>query len=79
MAVEIAPRIVVDPAVRFGKPVIRGTRVPVTTVVGTPAGGLSAEEVAAAYGLTLDEVQAALSYAAKLVAEAPPLVGESRR
>lgn len=79
MAVEIAPRIVVDPAVRFGKPVIRGTRVPVATVVGKLAGGLSAEEVAADYGLTLDDVQAALSYAAKVVAEAPPLVGESCR
>jgi uncharacterized protein (DUF433 family) len=30
---EIAPRIVVDPAVRFGRPVIRGTRVPVALVM----------------------------------------------
>ncbi len=28
MAQEIAPRIVVDPNVRFGKPIIQGTRVP---------------------------------------------------
>ena len=35
---EIAPRIVVDEQVRFGKPVIEGTRVPVDLVVGKLAG-----------------------------------------
>jgi len=34
---EIAPRIVVDEKVRFGKPVIAGTRVPVDLVVGKVA------------------------------------------
>jgi len=32
--VEVAPRIVVDEKVRFGRPVIAGTRVPVDVVVG---------------------------------------------
>lgn len=36
---EIAPRIVVDERVRFGKPVIKGTRVLVELVVGKLAGG----------------------------------------
>ena len=31
--VEITPGIVVDPAVRFGKPVIQGTRIPVALVL----------------------------------------------
>jgi uncharacterized protein (DUF433 family) len=39
MSMEIAPRIVVDQAVRFGRPVIRGTRVPVATVIAKLAGG----------------------------------------
>ena len=32
-------RIVIDPNICHGKPVIRGTRVPVTVVVGSLAGG----------------------------------------
>jgi len=42
----IAPRISADPQVRFGKPVIEGTRVPVSVVVGAMAAGDSADEVA---------------------------------
>lgn len=37
--VELSFGITVDPAVRFGKPVIRGTRVPVDTVVACVACG----------------------------------------
>jgi uncharacterized protein (DUF433 family) len=37
--VEVAPRIAVDETVRFGRPVIKGTRVPVDTVVGKVASG----------------------------------------
>lgn len=69
MAVEIAPRIVVDPNVRFGKPVIQGTRVTVATVVGQLAGGLTPEEVAEEYALTLEDIRAALSYAANILAD----------
>lgn len=67
MAVEIAPRITVDPKVRFGKPVIKGTRVPVDIVVGKLAGGMSVEEVAREYGITEEDVRAALQYAAYLL------------
>jgi uncharacterized protein (DUF433 family) len=68
MVVELAPGVVVDPAVRFGKPVIRGTRVPVELVVGKLAGGMAPEEVAAEYGLTVADVRATLRYAATVVA-----------
>ena len=68
-AMEIAPRIDVDPDVRFGRPVIRGTRVPVEIVVGKLAGGMTAEQVADAYGIDLEDVRAALAYAARTVAE----------
>ena len=66
---EIAPRIVVDEKVRFGKPVIRGTRVPVELVVGKLAGGMGVAEVAEEYGLTKEDVLAALAYAARSVAD----------
>ena len=45
---ELAPGIVVAPTVRLGRPVIRGTRVPVDVVVQLAA-GLSAEQVAEEY------------------------------
>ena len=50
---EIAPRIVVDSAVRFGKPVIRGTRVPVAIVVAKLAGGMSIDELMHHYAAVL--------------------------
>ncbi|RLI83526.1 hypothetical protein DRP04_01110, partial [Archaeoglobales archaeon] len=38
-------RIVIDSKIRHGKPVIRGTRVPVDVILGSLAGGMSVEEV----------------------------------
>ncbi len=68
MTVEIAPRIIVDPKIRFGKPVIRGTRVPVELVLAKLAGGMTSLEVCQEYELTPDDVQAALAYAASVIA-----------
>lgn len=68
MVVELAPRVVVDPTVRFGKPVIRGTRVPVEVVIGKLAGGMTVDAVADEYGITGDDVRAALRYAAQVIA-----------
>ena len=51
MAVQLAPRIVVDAEVRFGKPIIEGTRVPVETVLARISGGMPLDEVAAEYDL----------------------------
>jgi uncharacterized protein (DUF433 family) len=45
-AVEIYPGIVSDPGILGGKPVIKGTRVPVSLVLGKLAGGMSIDEVA---------------------------------
>ena len=64
MAVQLAPRIVADPKIRFGKPVIEGTRVPFSLVVGKLGGGMTMDEVATEYGLSLGDIRAALSYAA---------------
>ena len=69
MVIEIAPRIVVDPSIRFGRPVIKGTRVPVDLVIAKIAGGMDTDEVTQEYDITIEDVRAALSYAAKLIAE----------
>jgi uncharacterized protein (DUF433 family) len=68
-AMEIAPGIVVDEKVRFGKPVIKGTRVPVDMVPGKLAGGMTYEEVMAEYDLTKEDILAALKYASRHLAD----------
>jgi len=60
-------KVVVDPKVRHGKPMIKGTRVSVSVILGSIAGGMSVEEVAEEYGITRDDVLAAIEYAAKLI------------
>jgi uncharacterized protein (DUF433 family) len=65
---EIAPRITIDEKVRFGKPVIKGTRVPVDLILGKLAGGLSYEDIISEYALTKEDIFAALDYAAKHLA-----------
>jgi len=73
---EIARGIVVDAKVRFGKPVIKGTRVPVDLVVGKLAGGMTIEVVMKEYELKRKDVLNALSYAAKLTSEEEVRVAE---
>lgn len=62
---EIAPRISVNEKVRFGKPVITGTRVPVDVILGKLAGGMTHEEVTTEYEIAREDILAALRYAAK--------------
>lgn len=66
---ELFPGIVTDPEVRFGKPVIKGTRVPVDLLVGKVASGMTVEEVADEYGVTAGDVRTALRYAAQRLSE----------
>ena len=73
---EIYPGINMNPGVRFGKPCIAGTRVDVATVVGAIGAGDSMEAVQAAYGLTREQVLAAVRYAAHVAAHLPPAVRE---
>ncbi len=68
MILELAPRIIVDPAIRFGKPIIQGTRVPVELVLAKISGGMTFQDLAEEYDLTPEEIRAALAYAARLVA-----------
>ena len=67
MRIELAPRIIVDAKIAFGKPVIEGTRIPVEIVVGKLGGGMTVEEVMDDYALSREDVLAALSYAASVL------------
>jgi uncharacterized protein (DUF433 family) len=60
-------RIVIDPRICHGKPVIRGTRTPVAIVVGSLAGGMSFDEIQREYDLTPEDIRAALAFAAELI------------
>jgi len=62
--------ISVDHQVMSGVPCVTGTRIPVATVVGLVANGLSTDEIIAEYPqLTAGDVQACLGYAARAVDE----------
>ncbi len=60
-------RIVIDPEIQHGKPVIRGTRVPITRIVGGLAGGMTKEDIMREYEVTEEDIWAALSYATELI------------
>jgi uncharacterized protein (DUF433 family) len=62
-------RISVDPTVCHGKACIKGSRVLVSVVLDNLAAGETPEQVAADYRLTLQDVQAAIAYAAELAKE----------
>ncbi|MFN8473193.1 MAG: DUF433 domain-containing protein [Anaerolineae bacterium] len=62
-------RITTSPNVMAGKPVIRGTRIPVELIVRMLAQGLSEEEILREYPrLEPEDIRAALTYAANVLA-----------
>jgi uncharacterized protein (DUF433 family) len=63
----MSDRIVIDPKICHGKPVIRGTRTPIAIVVGSLAGGMSFEDVEREYAVTKEDIRAALAFAGELV------------
>ena len=67
--IEIVQGITVDPQVRFGRPVIRGTRVPVATVIAKMAAGSSFDEVIQEYEITHQDILNALNFAALRLAD----------
>ncbi len=68
MAKEIAERITIDPEVLVGKPVIKGTRMPVAVVLAKLAANPDLDEFFLDYPeLTVDDVKAVLAYASTLV------------
>lgn len=61
---ELNERIMVDPSVLVGKPVVRGTRLSVEFIIGLMAERWSEADILKAYpGLTVEDIQACLAYA----------------
>ena len=63
-------RIEINPEIMAGKPVIRGTRVPVELILRKFGGGISAAAILADHPkLTLDDIRAAQAFAADYLAD----------
>jgi len=59
-------RIVLDPEVRFGKPIVRETRITVSDVLSYLAGGMSEDQILADFPqLAREDIRACLSFAAE--------------
>ena len=62
---ELRERIVIDPKVMVGKPCIRGTRIPVRTIVNLLAHGATFDEIVEDYPrLTREDILGCLLYVA---------------
>lgn len=73
-------RIVCDPKVLRGKPIIRGTRISVELLLEEMSGGATPEELAREFQIEVSDVLAALAFAAEAlrVETVYPLVAETR-
>ncbi len=71
MTEELFPdRVVVDPNICGGQPCIRGTRIYIAVILDGLAEGLTPEQIIDHYPqLTLEDIHAALAYAAELSRE----------
>ncbi len=60
-------RISTNQKIMHGKPVIKGTRIPVDVILGSLVGGMSYEEIENEYGVKRADIIASIEYAAKFV------------
>lgn len=67
MPVDWRPLIVAEPEILRGKPRLKGTRIPVSLVLGYLADGKTSEEIIAEFpDLTREQIAACLDYARDL-------------
>ncbi|MCK4234672.1 DUF433 domain-containing protein [candidate division WOR-3 bacterium] len=63
-------RIVVNPEIMHGKPVIKGTRIPVYVILNLLAGGMKEENILEEYpDITREDILACMAYGARLTEE----------
>ncbi|NCP16101.1 DUF433 domain-containing protein [bacterium] len=74
---DLLPRITINPKVMVGKPVIAGSRIPVELIVKMLSQGVLEQEILDEYPkLQLEDIRAALAYAARALAleEIEPMI-----
>ena len=68
MEKELKTRIVVDPKIMVGKPIIKGTRIPIDAIINRLADGITIKEILKDYpNLTEKDIKAALQYSADII------------
>ena len=78
--VTVTDRIEVNPKVMLGKPVIRGTRVPVELILRKLSEGATEDDLLDAYPrLSRQDIQAAIGYAADTLAHEETLIVTPRK
>lgn len=70
---EIARNICIDEKIRSGRPVIKGTRVPVDLILGQLAGGMTYEEIEIEYEIKRQDILSVLEYGGEI---AGPIMSE---
>jgi uncharacterized protein (DUF433 family) len=69
-------RIEINPAIMDGKPVVRGTRIPVELILRKLGAGMTPEAIIADHPrLTLDDIHAAQGFAADYLADEDVVYG----
>jgi uncharacterized protein (DUF433 family) len=68
MEEELLRRIIIDPNILAGKPVIKGTRIPIYLIIELLANGVTPKQILKEYPeLKQEDIKAALLYASKLL------------
>ena len=70
MATNLLDRIVIDPKILAGKPIIRGTRIPVELILKKLAQNIDVDEILGDFPrLTKEDIKAALAYAQSMLTD----------
>ena len=68
MEENLKTRVVINPKIMVGKPIIKGTRIPVDAIIKRMAEGMTIKEILKEYpNLTKDDVKAALHYTVDVI------------
>lgn len=73
-------RVEINPAIMFGKPVIKGTRITVEQILRKLAGGMSVDDILRDHPhLVADDIYAATAFAADYIAQEEILFADGQR
>jgi uncharacterized protein (DUF433 family) len=65
--ITIHDTIIIDNEIQHGKPVLKGTRLPIAVIIGSLAGGMTYDEVIQEYAITREQILASLTYFSELL------------
>ena len=71
---NLLERIEINPRVLSGKPVIKGTRIPVELILKLLANGWTFEKIEEEYRINDDDIRACLLYASKILEDEEVIV-----